>query len=118
MRYDVWGRVTFVHPGKHGKRDLRVELGSIAPTLAETLAMLWGHFKAEDRYDAAWHEGRGMFKRLVDEIYAARTWAEARRVVEKCDASISPARSEPPLSFTPEEDELFDGFWHETGEAA
>ena len=83
-RHRAWGRVGFVHPGKHGVNDLRVEFGASAPTLAETLALVWGHFRAEDRYGAEHHRGRAMYKELIDDIYAAATWADALKVVERC----------------------------------
>lgn len=92
-RYPAWGRVSFIHPGKHGMNDLRVEFNGSAPTLAEMLTLVWGHFRAEDRYADPHQEGRGMLKRLIDELYRARTWAEARPTVERCDSSIQERRA-------------------------
>lgn len=89
----MWGRVVFVHPGKHGDRDLRSEIDGVAPSHAEMLALLWGIFWAEDRYDEPWQEGRAMLKKLVDEIYAAPSWAEARPIVERAAGSVDERRA-------------------------
>ncbi len=81
--YVAYGRVTYEHPGKHGTKDIKVEFAGKAPTHAETLAILWGLFHAEDRYDEEWHEGRAMLKRFVDAVYDARTFADAKEIISR-----------------------------------
>ncbi len=83
--YSFHRRVTATHPGKHGEKDIRAEFNGNYPTASETLALVWLHFKAEDRYDEHWQDGRARFKRWIDEVYQAQTRLDALGVIKRCE---------------------------------
>lgn len=85
----VWevGRVKVWSPGKHGEKDCRVEIDGIAPTHDEFLAIAYGLFRAEDRYDKPGQRGRGWIRDELDEIFFADDTSGVDGVIQRTIAS-------------------------------
>jgi hypothetical protein len=68
-------------PGKHGEKDYRASIGSIAPTLGEYALLLGGKLIAEDRYPI---EGRHAYLAHLRRVAQASDMDE---VLECADAA-------------------------------
>lgn len=90
-RRQAHGRVSYVWWGKHGIGDIRVEFDGEPPTFAEFLTLAWGLARSEDRYVRG--KGRRMLKELVDEIWRARDWSEAKPIIERAQRSVDEKRA-------------------------
>jgi hypothetical protein len=89
----VYGRVSYLWPGKHGDGDIRVEFCGKAPSHAEFLTIAWGLARSEDRYSAEHECGRWWLKQLLDEIWKAGTWTEAKPIIERAQKSVDEKRA-------------------------